>query len=54
MLNKAITLIQIESVVYCLKLTNTRQLSKEGLELVAWNSLIFKIIQTEVVCKGNG
>ena len=37
-----------------LKLTNTRQPSKEGLELVAWNSLIFKTVQTEVVYKGNG
>ena len=53
-LDKATTLVQIESVAHCLKLTNTRRLSKEGLELVAQNSLIFKIVQTKVVCKGDG
>ena len=53
MLDKAITLVQIKSIVYYFKLTNTRRLSKEGLELVVWNSLIFKIVQTKVVYKGD-
>ena len=39
--------------MYCLKLINTHQPSKEGLELVAWNSFIFKTVQTEVVYKGD-
>ena len=54
MLNRATILVQIESVVHCLKLTNICRLSKEGLKLVAWNSLVFRIIQTKVVCKGDG
>jgi hypothetical protein len=39
--------------MYRLKSTNTRQLSKEGLELVAWNSLIFGTVQTKIVYKGD-
>ena len=54
MLNRATTSVQIESVAHCLKLTNIRRPSKEGPELVAWNSLIFGIVQTKVVCKGDG
>ena len=54
MLDRIITLVQIKSITYYLKLTNIRQLSKEGLELVTWNSLIFRTVQTKVVCEGDG
>ena len=40
--------------MYYLKLTNTYQPNKEGLELVAQNSLIFKTVQTKIVYKGDG